>query len=149
MKKGSLSEFFAFIFITYARWKGTGEPCPNFLWNFSKISPDRFEKFYGFCYPYVAPFHMVYEFWTGTPTFRLWRFWPTVSHFQYYSNFITIFCRSWSTSNCSKWWCHFTWWWWCGMRKELTVKLAMYLPLLMCNLALQISGVYWFFNNDI
>ena len=31
---------------TYARWKGTGEPCSNFLRNLSKISPDRFEKYF-------------------------------------------------------------------------------------------------------
>ena len=78
VRRGALLEFYTLIFIIYARRKGTGEPCPNFLWNFSKISPDRFEKFYGFCYPYVAPFHMVYEFWTGTPPFRLWHFWATV-----------------------------------------------------------------------
>ena len=61
-KRGLLSEFSILLSEAYARWKGTGELCPNFLWNFSKISPDRFEKFYDFCYPNMAPIHMVYEF---------------------------------------------------------------------------------------
>ena len=30
-------------FDTYARWKGTGEPCSKFFWKFSKISLYRFE----------------------------------------------------------------------------------------------------------
>ena len=71
-------EFSLWFSYAYARWKGTGKPCPNFLWKLSKISLYRFEKFFVLWYGYVAPFHMVYEFWTFTPQLRLWHFWTTV-----------------------------------------------------------------------
>ena len=77
-KWSSVFAFLAFLFHTYARWKGTGKPCQKVLWKLPKISPDRFEKKFVFWYLYIATFHMVYEFWTGTPQLRLWHFWPTV-----------------------------------------------------------------------
>ena len=45
-KRGSVFAFLVFLFHTYARWKGTGKLCPNILWKCSKISPDRFEKYF-------------------------------------------------------------------------------------------------------
>ena len=73
---------FVFLSHTYARRKGTGEPCPIFIWNLSKISLYRFEKYFASWYPYVPLFHLPYKVWTLTPWFRLWRFWPTVLVFQ-------------------------------------------------------------------
>ena len=70
-KRDLFSEFSLSLFDAYARWKGTGKPCPNFLWKLSKISLYRFEKFFVFWYGYMTPFHMVYEFWTVTPQLRL------------------------------------------------------------------------------
>ena len=41
-KRDLFSEFSLSLFDAYARWKGTGKPCPNFLWKLSKISLYRF-----------------------------------------------------------------------------------------------------------
>ena len=45
-KRGPHSEFSPLFSQTHARWKGTGNPCSNFLWKYPKISPDRFEKYF-------------------------------------------------------------------------------------------------------
>ena len=71
LKKELFLEFFIILLYAYARWKGTGKPCPNFLWNLSKISLYTFEKYFAFWYHYVSPFRMPYEFWTVTPPLRL------------------------------------------------------------------------------
>ena len=47
-KKGLFSEFFNLLFETYARWKGTGEPCSNFSLKMLKIFPRHFWKIFSF-----------------------------------------------------------------------------------------------------
>ena len=76
--KGSILTILVFLSHTHARWKGTGEPCPNFLWKSSKFSLHRFKKYFVFWYPYEPLFHLPYKVWTLTPWFRLWHFWTTV-----------------------------------------------------------------------
>ena len=76
--RGPILTIFVFFSHTYARWKGTGEPCPNFLWKSSKFSLHRFKKYFVFWYPYEPLFHLPYKVWTLTPWFRLWHFWTTV-----------------------------------------------------------------------
>ena len=76
--RGPILRIFVFFSHTYARWKGTGEPCPNFLWKSSKFSLHRFKKYFVFWYPYEPLFHLPYKVWTLTPWFRLWHFWTTV-----------------------------------------------------------------------
>ena len=95
---------------TYARWKGTGEPCPNFLWNYLKYFPRQIWKiFSGFTHLRSLYRNMILIS-LGTQWERLWHFWSTVLDFtsvmlnifknvhQTYFNFYNIYNRRFSVS---------------------------------------------------
>ena len=83
-KRDSFLWIFRLFLHLHARWKGTGEPCPNFPWKLSKFSLYRLKKYFALWYHYKAPFHKAYKFWITTPSLRLFLLWAIVFTLEKY-----------------------------------------------------------------
>ena len=81
-RRVSVLQFSVILSHAYARWKGTGELCPNFTLKFTKNFPRQIWKiFSGFIYLRPLYRNMIL-IWLDTQWERLWHFWTTVMSVQ-------------------------------------------------------------------